>query len=70
MTTTDAPAADARLLVSPKEAADMLSLSLAEVYNLMNAGALASIKIGSRKGARRIETTELRAFIQRCKDGR
>lgn len=51
-----------KLLYTPQEAADTLSLSRSKVYDLMARGELHSIKIG---GARRISRGALRSFVER-----
>lgn len=62
MTTTQAPAADERLLVTVKEAAERLSIGRDLLYVLLNEGAIKSVKIG---GARRVVVESLRAYIER-----
>jgi len=49
-----------RLLYRVTEAAAMLSLSRAKVYELINSGALRSVRID---GARRIKAADLQAFV-------
>lgn len=54
--------ASERLSVSVEEAAEMLSIGRSSVFNLLNDGLLASLKIGKR---RLIPVAELRAFLDR-----
>ena len=49
-----------RLLYRVSDAASALSLSRAKVYELINSGALRSVRID---GARRIRATDLEAFV-------
>ena len=49
------------VLVSPKEAAQLLSVSLSTIMRLLRAGQIASINIGK---ARRIRSTDLLKFAQ------
>lgn len=49
------------VLVSPKEAAQLLSVSLSTIMRLLRAGQIASIKIGK---SRRIRSTDLLKFAQ------
>jgi excisionase family DNA binding protein len=56
-----------KLLYQPREAASLLSISRSKVYELMAAGALASIQIGR---ARRIPAEALRRFIASCEEVR
>jgi excisionase family DNA binding protein len=49
-----------RLLYRVTEAAEVLSLSRAKVYQLINSGALRSVRIG---GVRRITGEDLAAFV-------
>jgi excisionase family DNA binding protein len=49
-----------RLLYRVSEAASALGLSRAKVYELINAGALQSVRID---GARRIKAADLEAFV-------
>ncbi len=60
------PAPAARL-VTVAVAAEQLGLSQRTVYELMNSGELASIKLPphTQQAARRIEQTEIDAFIKR-----
>jgi excisionase family DNA binding protein len=50
----------AKLLYRVNEAAQALSLSRAKVYELINAGALRSVRVDS---ARRIKASDLAAFV-------
>lgn len=52
---------EARLLYSPAEAARLLSLSRAQVYELLAAGRIASVKVGR---LRRIRHEALTAYIE------
>jgi excisionase family DNA binding protein len=56
--------ADGKLLYRPAEAAQSLGLSRTRVYQLMQAGELASVKVGS---SRRILATDLDAFVRRLR---
>lgn len=49
-----------RLLYRVSDAASALSLSRAKVYELINSGALRSVRID---GARRIRASDLEAFV-------
>ncbi|HEV8626726.1 MAG TPA: helix-turn-helix domain-containing protein [Acidimicrobiia bacterium] len=51
-----------KLLLNPKEAADMLSVSRAKLYELLAAGKLDSVRID---GCRRIPVQALYAYIER-----
>jgi len=51
-----------KLLLTVNEAAQMLSLSRPFFYRLMQRGEIASLKLG---GSRRIQLTELQAFVAR-----
>ncbi len=53
-------AAPERLAYSPREAAELLSISRDTVYNLMRDGALPSVKLG---GSRRIRRADLIALL-------
>lgn len=53
------------LAVRPQRAADLLGVSRPTIYNLMDAGELASFKVGS---ARRIPVDALRGYIARRLD--
>lgn len=55
-----------RLLYRPKEAAAVLAISLARLYELLAAGEIASIKLGA---SRRITRTELEAYVARLAGG-
>lgn len=48
------------LMYRPEEAAEVLSLSRATVYELMSSGAIASVKIGR---SRRITREALEAYV-------
>lgn len=49
-----------KLLLTPEEAAQTLSIGRSKVYELLRAGAIASIRIGA---SRRIPAEALRAYI-------
>ena len=51
-----------RLLVSPEEAASMLSVARSTVYVLMASGELRRVKIGK---ARRLRIEDIEAFVDR-----
>jgi excisionase family DNA binding protein len=54
-----------RFLYRVPEAAWVLSLSRARVYELINSGALRSVRVG---GARRIKAEDLAAFVASLND--
>jgi excisionase family DNA binding protein len=54
-----------RFLYRVPEAAWALGLSRAKVYELINSGALRSVRVG---GARRIKVEDLAAFVASLKD--
>ena len=49
-----------KLLMNPKEAAEMLSISRSKLYELLAAGTLSSVRID---GCRRIAVDVLRAYV-------
>lgn len=49
-----------KLLLTPEEAARTLSIGRSKVYELLRAGAIASIRIGA---SRRIPAEALRAYV-------
>jgi excisionase family DNA binding protein len=55
----------ARLLYRVPEAAEVLGLSRAKVYKLINSGALRSVRID---GSRRIKSDDLTAFVASLSD--
>jgi len=60
------PSLQRNLLVRPKDAARLLSVSRTTVYGLLQSGALRSVKVG---GLRRIPYDALEAFVgQLCRD--
>ena len=63
VTPTDSPEV---LLVSPQDAARLVSLSRSNVYKLIKAGELPSVKIG---GLVRVSVPALRAWIARQTTG-
>jgi excisionase family DNA binding protein len=60
MTATGSGEAASRLLYRVSEAAVVLSLSRAKVYELIKSGALRSVRVG---GARRITAADLEIFV-------
>lgn len=56
--------ADKRFLQLP-DVAEMLDISMSQVYALVRRGDLRAIKIGGR-GQWRVESNELEDYIQRC----
>jgi excisionase family DNA binding protein len=50
-----------KLLYSPREAAELLSISRTKLYELMAAGDICSIRVGR---SRRIPLDALRSFVQ------
>lgn len=52
---------DSPILVTPGRAAEILQISRSKLYELLAAGTLGSIKIGS---SRRIRTDELIRFVE------
>lgn len=50
-----------KLLLTPEEAAEALSIGRSKLYQLLAAGALRSVTIGS---SRRVPVEELRAFVE------
>jgi excisionase family DNA binding protein len=65
MTTQAGTAKLARLLYRVPEAAEVLGLSRAKVYELINSGALRSVRID---GSRRIKADDLTAFVASLSD--
>jgi excisionase family DNA binding protein len=53
-----------KLLYRPSEAAQSLGMSRTKVYGLMQAGELASVKVGA---SRRIPAADLDAFVRRLR---
>jgi excisionase family DNA binding protein len=53
-----------RLLYRPEEAAQVLGLSRARLYELMARGEVRSVKIGA---SRRVPLADLEAFVQRLR---
>lgn len=49
-----------KLLYSPREAAELLSISRSKLYELMACGAVRSVRVGR---SRRISADALRAFV-------
>jgi len=49
-----------KLLYSPREAADLLSISRSKLYELMASGVVHSVRVGR---SRRIPADALRAFV-------
>jgi excisionase family DNA binding protein len=52
-------------LLKVKEAAQAMNVSPDTVYDLVNSGALPSIRIGTGRGTIRIKPTELEKFLNR-----
>lgn len=50
-----------KLLLTPEEAAAMLSISRSKVFQLLAAGSLEGVRIG---GSRRIRLTALQRFVE------
>ena len=59
-----------RPLLTVREVADMLRVSPSLIYQLVEAGKLASHRIGKRNGAIRISTTDLDDYLARCRNER
>jgi excisionase family DNA binding protein len=55
-----------KLLLTPKEAAEALSVSRSKVYELLAGGQLDSVRID---GCRRIPVSVLRAYVDQLGDG-
>jgi excisionase family DNA binding protein len=55
-----------KLLLTPEEAAKVLSIGRSKVYELMSGGQLASVRIG---GSRRVPADELSRFVERLRSG-
>jgi excisionase family DNA binding protein len=49
-----------KLLLTPEEAAEMLSIGRSKLYELLATGELASIRLG---GCRRVPTEAIRQFV-------
>lgn len=62
MTTAEAPTADARLLVTVKEAAAMLSVGQTTLYALLDRGEIKSVKLDH---GRRVVVASLRDYVER-----
>ena len=54
-----------KLLVTPAEAAEVLAISRSKLYQLMNNGALPSVRIGT---CRRIRCEALKTFLDGLRD--
>lgn len=52
---------DRQLAVSPRQAAQLLGVSVPTIYELLNSGRLPSVKVGAR---RLIATSQLRAIVE------
>lgn len=50
-------------LLTPREAADQLRLSVTAVYALCDSGALPCYRIGAKRGRRRIKASDLAAYL-------
>lgn len=57
----------ARLLLRPEEAADVLGIGRSKLYELLAAGVIESVQIGS---SRRVPVEGLHDFVQRLRSGR
>lgn len=57
----DSEIADHRIAVSPREAAELLGVSVPTMYELLNSGRVPSVKVGAR---RLIATSALRALVE------
>jgi excisionase family DNA binding protein len=55
-----------KLLLSPKEAAEVLSVSRSKLYELLAAGTLRSVRID---GCRRISVEVLRTYVEQLGSG-
>lgn len=55
----------AKLLMTPEEAAQILSITRTRVYQLMRRGTLRSVKIGK---ARRVAVAALEAFVEQIQE--
>jgi excisionase family DNA binding protein len=55
-----------KLLLTPEEAAEALSISRSKLYELLAEGQIESIRIGS---SRRIPVRGLDEFVDRCRTG-
>jgi len=55
-----------KLLMTPEEAAETLSISRSKLYELMSAGEVESMRIG---GSRRIPFDALEDFVDRHREG-
>jgi excisionase family DNA binding protein len=53
-----------KLLLTPGEAAEMLSISRSKLYELLASNELESVRIG---GSRRIPTAALDDFVAQCR---
>lgn len=51
-------------LLTVREAADQLSLSIASIYEMVRAGRLPAVRVGRRGGAIRIRPEDLEDFLQ------
>lgn len=60
MSSTDAEIGD-RIAVSPREGASLLGISVPTMYELLNSGRVASVKVGAR---RLIPTAALHALME------
>jgi excisionase family DNA binding protein len=54
------------ILLKPEEVAECLNIGRSKVYKLMRAGALESVRIGSR---RRVPRTAVEEYIERIRKG-
>lgn len=56
-------------LLTPKEVAEILNLSIWTVYDYLQAGTLKSMRLGTPKGPYRIKESDLESFINGKKNG-
>jgi excisionase family DNA binding protein len=59
-----------KLLLSPQDVADLLSVSRSYVYQLIATGDIPSIMLGTKKkGGRRVVPADLQAWIDKHRSG-
>ena len=56
-------------LLTVRDAADLLNVSVSLVYLLVDTRKLASHRIGARRGTIRIRREDLQAYLQSCRSG-
>ena len=54
------------MLLTPREVAERLKVSLSTVYGLVESGKLACYRIGLRRGAVRVSEEDLAAYLESC----